>query len=253
MRRYGLKLWSTNRNYYDEAARLCGEGICQYIELYSVPGSFGDHASIWKTLKVPYVIHAAHFRNGMNLAKKDNEARNRELIKEAQLFADELEAEKLIVHPGIDGEIGETARQIKTIGDRRLLLENKPYRALAGGLICNGTTPEEIALVINETGCGFCLDFGHAIYSANAQGRDSHAFIVEFMLLKPSIFHLTDGERYGTLDSHRHIGQGDFNFRELISFLPPSAMVTVETDKDSADKLDDYVRDVARLREYEHA
>jgi hypothetical protein len=43
----GLKLWSTNENYIEEAKRLFDNGIYQYIELYVIPNSF-EKIDLWK-------------------------------------------------------------------------------------------------------------------------------------------------------------------------------------------------------------
>ena len=72
----GLKLWSTNTDHYlREAKKLYAEGVFDYIELYVVPESL-KCANEWKTLNIPYVIHAPHSAHGINLADKNCEDRN---------------------------------------------------------------------------------------------------------------------------------------------------------------------------------
>jgi len=250
MHQYGLKLWSTNMNYIAEAKNLFNEGVYHYIELYIKPGSYDQYIKLWKRINIPFVIHAPHFRDGMNLAKKEKEAENIKLLEEAQKYSDALSANKIIVHPGIDGDIKETAMQLKMINDSRILVENKPYHALDDDLICNGTTPEEIKQVIDTAGVGFCLDIGHAICSANAHGQEIISCIKAFLDLNPIIFHLTDGDNDGVYDKHTHIGQGTYDFREILSLLPTEAMISIETVKDSQDNLNDYAEDVAKLNAY---
>lgn len=250
MYRYGLKLWSTNANYIGEASRLYEKGIYQYIELYSVPGSYAEYIGIWKGLKIPFVIHAAHFRGGMNLAKPEAESKNRILIKEAQQFADSLQSDKIIVHPGIDGEINETARQLKLVNDKRILVENKPYHALDDELICNGTSPEEIKLVMETAGVGFCLDIGHAICSANAHRQEQYGFIDKFLKLHPSLYHFTDGDVKAIYDDHRHINQGNYDIKALLARIPANAQLTIETLKASPNSLADFEEDVLALKQY---
>ena len=49
--RLGLKLWSVNTDYYyEEAKRLYGEGVFDYIELYVVPNTL-DTLAKWKELR----------------------------------------------------------------------------------------------------------------------------------------------------------------------------------------------------------
>lgn len=247
MFKFGLKLWSTNENYLDEAGRLHKAGACNYVELYVVPGSLG-YIDMWKKLDIPFVIHAPHWREGVNLAKKEDENSNIELIGQAQRFADELSAEKIIVHPGIAGDIDETARQLAKINDKRILVENKPYFALDGGLLCNGSTPEEISFVMNEAHVGFCMDMGHAVCAANGHKKDRRAFIKEFMGLKPEMFHLSDGDTDSVYDSHKHIGKGSFDMAFFVSVIPVGAMITVETEKNSKNDLFDYEKDVKKIK-----
>ena len=159
---FGLKLWSNNDHYVNEAIRLFEKGIYQYIELYMLPGTEKKMVEMWRGLDIPYIVHAPHFLAGLNLAKREQKETNFRLLEETRRFADELSAENIIVHPGIGGDIKETAIQIKEINEPRLLVENKPYFAIIDDLICNGTTPEEIEFILKEAGIGFCLDIGHA-------------------------------------------------------------------------------------------
>jgi len=252
MFKYGLKLWSTNMNFIAEAKKLFDKGVYNYIELFVVPDSYDQYIERWKKLPLPYVIHAPHFREGMNLSRKEKEQNNLILMKETQLYADRLKANKIIVHPGIDGTIQETARQLKMINDSRLLVENKPYHALDDNLICNGTTPAEIKYVMTTSRVGFCLDIGHAVCSANAHQQEVKYFMYEFLCLKPAMFHLSDGDHNGVEDKHTHIGQGTYSFREILAALPEEALITVETVKDSKNNLNDYSDDVAKIKAYEH-
>ncbi len=250
MFKFGLKLWSINDNYLDAVRILDNKGLFDYIELYVIPGSFERYSEIWSRFSIPYVIHAPHWREGVNLAKKEKEDENIELIGQAQRFADELRAEKIIVHPGIDGDINETARQLVKINDKRILVENKPYFALDDGLLCNGSTPEEISLVIDKAQVGFCMDMGHAVCAANGHKKDQHAFLRDFLALKPAMFHLSDGDISSVYDSHKHIGKGSFDLDFFMSIIPADTMVTVETKKDSKNDLIDYEKDVKKIKDH---
>ncbi len=248
MFRFGLKLWSNNKNYVKEAVALYEKGIYQYIELYVLPSIDDTQVSMWKNIHIPYVIHAPHFRDGLNLAKKELKENNLLLIKKTQEIADILKADKIIVHPGIAGDIAETVRQLKEINDRRILIENKPYYALDDGLICNGATIEEIMFVLNNTNVGFCLDIGHAFCAANANNIEPLEYLKQLLVLNPDMFHLTDGEKDGVLDRHYHFGKGNYNMLEVMNLLPKDAIITVETVKDSEDNLDDFVDDINILK-----
>lgn len=247
MFRFGLKLWSNNDNYLKEALRLYEKGVYQYIEIYMLPETERKMIDMWKGLNVPYIVHAPHFRQGLNLAKRESTDMNRKLIGETIKFADSLSAENIIVHPGIAGDIKETARQLKEINEPRLLVENKPYYALDDGLICNGATVKEIKFILNNVGIGFCLDIGHAFCTANAIKADPMEYMKEFMEFKPVMYHLTDGDYFSEYDRHDHIGKGSYDIKSILKLIPHGKMITVETVKDAKDTLADFEEDIKAI------
>lgn len=251
MYKLGLKLWSINTDYYyDEAIRLYKANVYDYIELYVVPKSLKT-LSKWVKLEIPFIIHAPHFAHGFNLAKKECEESNIEFYGEVKEFADNLLAEYIIFHGGIDGSINETSRQLANFNEERALIENKPFRAIPnkmGGEFCRGANIEELQVVINAANCGFCFDIGHAICSAASQKAEPYAYLEKFMALTPNMFHLTDIEDINDeYDKHLHIGSGRMNIKRILSMIPENATVTLETIKDSKETLDDYVLDVKSI------
>ena len=241
----GLKLWSTNDQQIDAAERLYRDGLFQYIELYAVPGSFRSHISFWKNADIPFVIHAPHFMSGMNLADSACLEKNRALSIEALRFADELLADIIIFHPGVNGAIEETAKQICNLKDSRIVIENKPYYALNDIGICVGSSPSEIKFILENCGIGFCLDVGHAVYAANAVNKDPLGYVFEFMKLNPAICHLFDGDLEGILDQHLNLGKGSFPLKSIINELASDTMVTLETPRSHWNGLKDFEDDVA--------
>ena len=84
----GLKLWSVNTGESQrEARRLYDAGVYDYLELYAVPGS-ADTLPGWKSLQIPSIIHAAHFKHGFNLAKVDCASANRRIYDEMRRMND---------------------------------------------------------------------------------------------------------------------------------------------------------------------
>jgi sugar phosphate isomerase/epimerase len=250
MFKLGLKLWSTNLNYIKEAWRLYDQGFYQYLELFAVPETYDDIASKWANLQIPYVIHAPHFKQGLNFADKNCFENNKKLVEEALRFADKLNSEIIIFHPGADGDIAQTAMQIKKVFDSRMVIENKPYFSFYGKSLCNGYSPQEIEFLVKETGIGFCLDFAHAIFAANALKFDKLDFIDKLMRLKPKIFHITDGQWNGVFDEHPNLGQGSFEFDKLKKFFLPGSMITIETKHNFENSLKDFEDDVCFLKRF---
>ena len=257
MPKVGLKLWSTNTGAYAaEAERLHAAGECDYLELFVEPGSSGT-LSCWRRLHddcgIPFVIHNAHAARGFNLASAAAAARNLEIYAETRAFADGLEAEHVIFHGGIDGAVEETVRQLKALGEPRALIENKPFVPLPNPLglrFCRGATAEELARIIEGAGCGFCLDVGHAVCSANSQGLEPYAFVAELARrFRPVMFHLSDVlDMSSPYDVHPHLGTGSLDIPRLCrDVFPADARISIETVKDSSADLDDFRRDVKCL------
>jgi len=245
----GLKLFSINENYVKEAVKLFEQKVYDFIELYVVPDSFESCINLWKPLNIPFIIHAPHFRNGVNLAKKEGFEQNIKFAKEAQEFADELNAEYIIFHPGITGNIEETARQLNIINDSRILIENKPYFTVLGDEnICNGNSPEEIKFILENAKTGFCLDIGHCFCSANAQKIKPFDYLKQFLELNPKMFHLVDNDFSSVMDKHLHFGDGNFDIKKILNCLPDTAKITLETYKDSKENLDDFIKDIEFIK-----
>ncbi len=249
MFRFGLKLWSNNENYVKEAVHIYEKGVYQFIEMYMLPGTGKKMVEMWKGLNIPYVIHAPHYQVGLNLAKREQKESNFRLIDETRRFADALSVENIIVHPGIAGDIKETALQLKEINEPRLLVENKPYYALFDGLVCNGTTPKEIGFVMEEAGIGCCLDIGHAFCAARSLKKDPTEFLKSFFELNPEMFHLTDGVYESEYDRHNHIGKGNYDITSILKLIPAAKRVTVETVKDFKDSLADFEEDIKAIKD----
>lgn len=252
MHKLGLKLWSTNiDNYLSESLNLYKQDFFDYIELYVVPNSINT-LSKWKSSDIPFIIHAPHFAHGMNLSKIDCLENNIKLYKETKLFADELNVKYIIFHPGIEGNIEETVRQLNIIDDNRILIENKPYKALPcmGGDFCTGSKIEEINYVINNTKCGFCLDIGHATAAANFFNLNPYKYLLDFINLNPNMYHLSDTKVDSVFDSHLHFGQGTLDINQVLNLIPNKSIITIETNKNSKENLDDFVEDINYLRGY---
>jgi len=244
----GLKLWSSNTGaYLQEAARLYQDNVFDFIELYVVPktlDSIEKWAELQKNFGIPFNLHAPHFAHDINLAKKEYEAVNFKVYDEVKQFSQSLNPELIVVHSGMDGDINETIRQLKIIKLDKMVIENKPYKApINVKALCRGATVEEIKKVMDNIGCGFCLDVSHAISAANSFGVDPYGFFEEFNSLKPSYYHICDGNINSDIDCHLNFGRGDYDFKKIFSLINKDKMVAIETRKSSKENLNDFVED----------
>ena len=249
--RKGLKLWSVNTDACRiEAQRLFDRGVFDYVELYVLPDSL-DRLSRWKALKTPYIIHCAHSAHGFNLADRRQAELNRRIYEQSERYADELNAPYIIFHGGCDGAIEETARQLAAFHESRALIENKPRMPLpevSAAKECRGYSVEELQTVLGVAGCGFCLDFGHAVCAANSMRREPYSYIRELFRLSPKIVHLSDvADMRSEYDDHPNLGTGQLDIAELLRLLPEGSPVTIETDKPSFESLERFEEECALL------
>ena len=251
MNKIGLKLWNINTDYYYDAAKeLYNEGIFDYIELYVVPGHT-DLIDKWKKLNIPFDIHAPHFAHSMNLSKVEYKEDNYKKYIEVKEYADELNADIIVFHGGIGGDYKETAEQIKSFNDSRILIENKPIRPLKSinGELCVGAKFDELKYIIDKSNCKFCLDIGHAVCSANSQNCNPYDYIKLLVSLNPLRIHLSDIHIDSLMDEHLNYGEGNLDFRKVLNIIPNNINITIETNKSSKSNLDDYARDARFLRD----
>lgn len=244
MIKLGLKIGSKDIQYTDEILQYYEQGLFQYIELFTLSGTYEDTISYWKQFNIPFGIHAPHSAAGLNLACVANRVLNKNMIAESVKFADSLKAKYIIFHSGTKGMPNEVVIQLKPFADERFLIENKPIRGLDGST-CVGSVYGDLKLIIDGIGkgCGFCLDFGHAICAANTLKKEPFAFIDELRKLNPRVYHLTDGNYQSELDSHLHYGKGSFPLKELLALVPDDGLVTNEAKRFKLDNLSEFKKD----------
>ena len=97
---------------------------------------------------------------------------------------------------------------------------------------------------------------GFGIFLLHADSRrgrlsavDEKEFLDAFLALKPELYHLSDGAKHTQLDSHSHLGAGSLDLPWLLSLVPKGGRVTLETGKNHAERLDDFIEDVRFARE----
>lgn len=258
MRQFGVKLWSKdfikNKDFAKDAEKALKEGVFDYLELFALPSTFEDTKEAVKAgfLGQKVVIHAPHGLQHLDIANADELENNRVRLKDAQLFADLLDADIIILHPGMQkGEafLAESIRQFKAFNDARLTVENLPAYCSQTMRDLHGVRPQEIKRFMDETGAKFCLDFSHAICGANSCGADVYEVLNAFKLLHPSMYHLCDGDLASTNDSHLHYGEGNYNLKRLLTeFTTENALITMETGHGIPVDIIPWVEDISYLK-----
>ncbi len=251
MSKLGLKLWSTNiDHYFNEAQKLYEGKVFDYIELYVVPNSLHTIEK-WAELEIPFALHAPHFMHEVNLADRERFQYNKEIFAQVDEFSQGLNTTYTVIHGGMNHAIEETVRQVNLLKPRKPLIENKPYKApLLTDCLCRGATLEEVTYVMSQCGCGFCLDIGHAICTANSLGLEPYSYLEKFETLNPACYHLSDNFIESDMDMHLHLNEGNYDFPRIFSIINTEKPIAIETKKDSKENLNDFREDVICLKNF---
>ncbi|PKP56987.1 MAG: hypothetical protein CVT89_05250 [Candidatus Altiarchaeales archaeon HGW-Altiarchaeales-2] len=75
--KFGLKLWSKNKDLVGEASKLINENFFHYVELFYVPETeikpFLEH-------DIPYIVHIPTEKFGLNIGDKTKKEFNLKII-----------------------------------------------------------------------------------------------------------------------------------------------------------------------------
>ncbi len=248
----GLKLFSTNIESIKIAREYYEKGCFDYLELMALPTTYEKTINFWKSLKVPYVIHGPHSTYGFNFSDIKRRQHNRRIFYETKRFADTLNANYIIMHPGLMGKIEESIHQMCGLKENRLLIENKPFISLRQTR-CIGSSQDEIETIIKHTGAGFCLDIAHAVKSSYSNGEDYLRFIKHFLKLSPKIIHLCDCSEKGCFDEHLDLGAGELNLSKLLKMIldcTPKPCFTLEVPEKSYKELKGFKKNYLFINKY---
>lgn len=242
--KFGLKLWSTNQNVISQAEQLINENVFQYIELTPIPNTQID---AFLSYNLPYTIHITTENYGVNIADKEKQAYNFNVINNCIEWADQLKAKYLILHPGF-GSFTSAIEFLEYIEDKRILIENMPKVGLKEEKMI-GYSPDQISELIG-TKYGFCFDFNHAIKAALSLKTDYKEYIKKFLILNPSYFHIADGKLNNDKDEHLNIGEGqyDFDFLGKYIFSKTINCLTLETPRKCPKSLKEDKENLERIQ-----
>ncbi|MBR1648761.1 MAG: hypothetical protein IJ689_04080 [Alphaproteobacteria bacterium] len=257
MRKFGFKLFSTNLQnnpaLVDEAAEFVrNHKERMFIELMVIPDCGIESLNIFKHkfADLEVRIHAPHNIMGFDAGSRELEKSNIRILASSQRAADILQAKSIVVHAGCGHGaryLQETARQFKLFADSRIVVENLPAFA-SDETPLHGNTPDEIALIMAESGCGFCFDFSHAICAANYYGLDIKSQLKGFYNLKPTVYHMCDGMMGEMQDKHLHFGDGNYPLEDYLNgYTASNAYITMETGHGIPVSIKPWVKDYEYL------
>ena len=240
--KFGLKLWSNQKDLLKAAIDLIENKVFDYIELSVVPNTNIDPFKY----DFLYVIHTPHEKFGVNIGDPEKKEYNWNMINESIDWADKLNARNIILHAGY-GSMNAAKRLLEEVDDNRVLIENMPKVGLNDEKMI-GYTPEQIKKLLGKR-FGLCLDLNHAIKAAVSLKKPYKEFIKEFLKLKPKMFHISDGKLNNEKDEHLNIGEGDYDFEFLMSCIKKakSKYVTLETPRTELNSFNEDLKNLEKL------
>jgi len=230
----GLKIWSINHPSFIRLNEFYQKGYIDYVELYTFPESFSQE-HLAPLLDIPIILHAPTFPHGMNLAEPLVKIAG--LLKDIQQYIAFFKENKIIFHPGVmvntmEESIEHTILNLKKLkSEFDIILENVPAIGIDNKSLMVGADPVDFKFIKDKTRVKSCLDFGHAINSANYRAIDPFVYIMEFLWQQPFMFHLSDGHFNSHIDVHLHYKEGTFPLKKLIKMIPNNGMLSLETPK----------------------
>lgn len=246
MIKYGLKLWTNNRDLFTEAVLLYKKGIVDCIELYHNPGSADEMEYFDSLQEVPVEIHHTHTSGFHEFMIGPEQL---EIWEGTRRLADYLGAQKIIVHPGQNHTFESFFHELEKIEDSRILIENMAGLDINGHQMYAHTLEQlkQIAAVKP-----ICFDFEKAAKAAVHQGLDYKAFIADCVdALKPTYFHISGGDLSHAVDEHTDLWDSDIDagwIRTLLEkkYEQSEAMLVFETPK--ANGLDNDIENMEYFR-----
>ncbi len=243
--KFGIKIWSINKDLIKLAKKHFLKKDFDYIELNAIKNSF-DKEILSNIKGITIIIN--YDNNDVNFAKEELYKENILAIKEAQRFADFLDAKYIIIHPGHDGYVSNVNKLINEINDDRICIENMPGKTFDLKFYCVGRTYEELKKIkLNN----YCLDLPHAIKAAITLNIEIFDNIKELLKLNPIIFHICDGNLDNEVDEHLNIGEGEYDFERIAGLIGNrDAWISLETPKIDYKSLDNDLINLKKIREY---
>jgi len=236
------------KTYHDENFLVHFEKKCDFFEVQAIQeNGYG----FLKRFNKPFVIHAEHQGFGINNCDSKLKAKNLKSINFARKLADEVKADKIILHAGMllnEKCSKETSVELtKKIKDKRIIIEN--HSNYEKGLC---STPEKMKEFLKLTGKDFCFDINHAISAARQANVDEFKMIKEFIRMKPKHYHLGGQKVYSFFGlikrdtTHLALIDGNIDLKRIVKMVLKNAWVTLETEN-SIPKVQDDIRIMGKL------
>jgi len=189
-----------------------------------------------KRLGIKLSIHAPYWIN-LNSKDKDKVRKSKERILKCCEVGSKMGVEIVVFHSGYYGEMDKeecylnikerVKEMLEVIKDKRWKIKLAPETM---GKINVFGSVEQIARLVKDTGCSFCLDFAHIL--ARDKKIDFKEIKRLFSEYKEWHCHFS-GIEYGEKGERKHIGTSYENWEKLLQELPKDKEIVIINESPS--------------------
>ncbi len=212
----GLKLWSTNKEWFPEAVDLCAKKIFDVIELHHNP-VFGAAEDVKQALRgAPVIgIHNPHSHGFHDFFLEEHQ---KPIWEATRMLADHFHVRYILVHPARTHNMQTFFEQMKKIEDPRIVIENMAGVDIDHQEMQCGQTLSDLRAIKEKY--PICFDLEKAVKAARNQGIDYHEFILEGINdLAPMYFHISGGDAESAMDQHLNLWDATFDISWMRKIL----------------------------------
>lgn len=208
MIKYGLKLWTSNENLFQETVSRLKKGTFDFIELYHNSNKEIDFRKLECLKKFPVFIHNTN-NSGFHEFRIGDKQLN--VWEKTKKLADFFRSPRIIVHPGLADNFKNFKQNLAKIDDEKILIENMAGLDLDRNLTLGYDLLQlEKLRQLKE----ICFDFEKAVKSACYQKIGYKEFISDSLkILKPFYFHISGGDKDNFRDEHRNLWEANFDLK----------------------------------------
>ncbi len=209
-----------------------GFGACEIAFTYGIyVKNDSDAETIGKKAKelgINLSIHAPYWLN-LNSSEKEKRESTKKRILDCCRIGEIMRAKTVVFHPGYYGNDKESAYEMIKEGIDSMIQEIKKngwkikIAPETMGKVNVFGSVEEIAKLVNDTGCSFCLDFAHML------ARDKKVDYEKVKKLFPQKeWHCHfSGIVYGEKGEKHHISTSAKEWKELFANLPENKEIII--------------------------
>ncbi len=213
MIKYGLKIWSNNTDWFEEAVERHKREEFDFVEIYSNSEVAHDYLALEKLKQIPVLAtHIGHLdKAGFHdffLTKEQEPAwqMTRELT-------DFFEAPRIVVHPANNHNPGSFWENLKKLNDERIIIETMPVISPLGGENRKfGTNIDDIIEISKQK--KICLDICKSIKAAVYHDKPYKEFLLEILgEIEPEYMHISGCDLRSPIDQHLDLWEAEFDVK----------------------------------------